>query len=533
MSRCLATIATLAVLTLLRTVAAQTTAPTDFQNLFEAIQARPEYRHSVFGAAIYSLDKHKLLFAANANKLFVSASTTKLVTSGTALHLLGPNFRFHTPVYRTGELTRTGEIKGDLVLVASGDPTLSGRLQPDGSLAFADEDHSYGGPDARLIGDSMAALDVIAAQIVASGVHKVSGHIRVDVSLFPEGDREAGTGVTVSPIIVNDNLLDIVVTPGPRAGAPATLAISPQVPYIHIVNRMTTGAPHSLYASDRTVVTAVDGDLTVTLSGSIAADSHAAVDAYPVPEPSHFAAVLLTQALERRGIHVVHPDFLAISSAASPRRFYTSANKITEYISAPLSEEIKVILKTSQNLHAHSLPLILGATVGHATVKIDAAGFDLEHKFLSEAGLDLSGAAQADGEGGNAFFTPDFMVHYLAYMATQKEFLVFRAALPILGQDGTLFDIQTTSVAAGHVFAKTGTDGANNLLNRDLILTAKGLAGYTTTPSGEHLAFALYVNNIPLSNDPEDATKYPGQALGELAAAIYLLPTAPSTGGGG
>ncbi|MGA6957108.1 MAG: D-alanyl-D-alanine carboxypeptidase, partial [Candidatus Acidiferrales bacterium] len=163
----------------------------------------------------------------------------------------------------------------------------------------------------------------------------------------------------------------------------------------------------------------------------------------------------------------------------------------------------------------------------HKTKDIDQAGFDLERDFLVKAGLDLTGASQGDGAGGaqSAYFTPDFMVHYLAFMSRQKDFAIFENALPILGRDGTLWNIQVNSPAAGHVFAKTGTFDAYDALNRRLMLTGKGLAGYTTTLEGRRLAFAIYVNRVSLPGDDPDAPqKIAGQALGEIAAAIYLTP---------
>jgi D-alanyl-D-alanine carboxypeptidase/D-alanyl-D-alanine-endopeptidase (penicillin-binding protein 4) len=114
------------------------------------------------------------------------------------------------------------------------------------------------------------------------------------------------------------------------------------------------------------------------------------------------------------------------------------------------------------------------------------------------------------------------MVHYLAYMSKQKDFATFFSALPILGRDGTLWNIQPTSPAAGQVHAKTGTFGAYDALNRKLILTGKGLAGYVTTVDGRHLAFALYVNRVSLPADDDAPTKVVCQALGEIAAASYL-----------
>ena len=113
------------------------------------------------------------------------------------------------------------------------------------------------------------------------------------------------------------------------------------------------------------------------------------------------------------------------------------------------------------------------------------------------------------------------MVSYLAYMASRPDFATFRAALPILGRDGTLFDIQPTAPAAGHVVAKTGTYVVDDPLNRRLLVTGKGLAGYMTTADGRHLAFAIYVNNVAVAPDRDAVTSVVGQALGEIAAAAY------------
>lgn len=53
---------------------------------------------------------------------------------------------------------------------------------------------------------------------------------------------------------------------------------------------------------------------------------------------------------------------------------------------------------------------------------------------------------------------------------------------------------------------------------------AEGLAGYVTTADGRRLAFALYVNNVRLGADPEAIRKVAGEALGEMAAAVYDAP---------
>src|ERR1700680_3870458 len=87
----------------------------------QKVMARPEFAHSNFGIEFYDLETGKVLYAVNADKLFVAASTTKLLTEGTVLAKLGGEYRFHTRIYRTGPIEKNGTLKGDLILVASGD----------------------------------------------------------------------------------------------------------------------------------------------------------------------------------------------------------------------------------------------------------------------------------------------------------------------------------------------------------------------------------------------------------------------------
>jgi PBP4 family serine-type D-alanyl-D-alanine carboxypeptidase len=485
---------------------------------------RPEYRHSTFGVAIYDLDRREAVFRLNADKLFVPGSTTKLVTEGTALALLGPEYRFHTTIYRTGPgpIRTDGTLDGDLVLVASGDPNLSGRIRSDGTLAFENQDHSYdGSPDTRAVaGDPLLVVNELADQVVARHIRRVTGHVLLDITLFPEGSRELGTGVVISPIAVNDNLVDVTIGPGPAPGAPVTLTPAPVTSYVRFVNQATTGAPNSKpeirWASDST---APDGSHIVSVTGSVPAGKPPMLFSYAVPQPSRFAEVTLVEALRTRGVRVasssagVSRDFKALSSLYTPDRV------VAEHVSPPLKEEVKVTLKVSQNLHASMTPFILGGVLAHEGTA--RAGFGLEHDFLERAGLDLSGATQGDGAGGQAHFTPDFMVQFLAYMAAQPYFEAYHAALPILGRDGTLWKVLPESPAAGHVRAKTGTYVEVDNLNRALVVNGKGLAGYMTTAGGRRLAFAIYANHVPVSADPDAIARTVGQALGEIAAAAY------------
>jgi len=520
------------------TVLCQSTpASSDASSLEAQVQRiidRPEFTHSTFGIEFYSMDSGKVLYQRNSSKLMVPGSTTKLVTEGTALELFGGDYRFHTFVYRTGPLNKKGVLEGDLVLLGSGDLNLSGRTQADGTLAYENMDHSYGGSDSKGVGgDPLGAIKDLAQQIAAKGIKRVKGRVLVDTSLFPEGTRELGTGVVISPIVVNDNVIDVIASPGPSVGAPVSLEVSPNTTYVQITNKATTGKADSLPTIDYTEdKTNADGTHAVTVSGSIPLSKPFGMMAYRVPEPSRFAAIVLAEALRRNGIDVSSeqkapsPDFKALASNYRPEYV------VAEHVSPPLKEDVKITLKLSQNLHASTTPYLLGALLAHKNKDVDQAGFDLENEFLKKAGLDLTAACQSDCAGGNAFFTADFMVHYLLFMSKQKDFQDFKRGLPIMGRDGTLYKIQVSSPAAGHVFAKTGTYAVGDSLNNNVMVTGKGLAGFMETAKGEHLAFALYANMVSVSkDDPEAMQKVAGEALGEIATAAYSAPVEAHSAG--
>lgn len=479
----------------------------------QGVMNRAEFAHATWGMEFYDIDRKQTIFGLNAQHLLVPGSTTKLLTMGTALEVLGPDHRFHTRVYRTGPI-RNGVLDGDLVLVASGDPDLSGRERPDGTYAFIDHDHSYGG--LPLPTDPLAAMRHLAQQVSASGIRKVTGQVIVDASLFPEGERELGTRVVMSPMVVNDNVIDIVITAGAHAGDPAAVEVTPRTTYLTVQANLTTvdsGAPSRL----RVTEDSSDRDHRVrVLSGTV--PHGAPVNArWTVPSPSRFGEIVFAellrdlgiQAIARLGAREVDQDKL---SAA-----YTDSMRVAEHVSLPLTEEAVVLLKTSQNLHASDFPMILGALP--AARAANKTGFDLAHDWLVREGLDPNGAVQGDGAGGNAYFAPAFMARYLAMVASKPWAEAFRHALPMLGKDGTLAEVQVRSPAAGKVFAKTGTFGSYDPLNRRGLTHGKGLAGYFTSKSGRHVAFAIYVNNVSVASG--DPAAISGEALGEIASLAW------------
>src|SRR5207248_6271180 len=82
-----------------------------------AVIDAPRYKQAHWGLLVVDAKTGKVVYERNADRLFAPASTTKLFTCATALGVLGPDFKFKTPVYRRGPVEE-GRLRGDLVLVA-------------------------------------------------------------------------------------------------------------------------------------------------------------------------------------------------------------------------------------------------------------------------------------------------------------------------------------------------------------------------------------------------------------------------------
>src|SRR5438132_8143617 len=160
----------------------------------------------------------------------------------------------------------------------------------------------------------------LAQQVADKQVRKIRGHVIVDISLFREGARELGTGVVMSPIVVNDNIIDVAVGPGGVEGAPVVFKESPATSYVTFVNRATTGKPDSdpeirVFGNQPNP----DGTQNVTIAGNFPAGKPAILFKYVIPSPSRFAETVLVEVLREKGITVEmsgeRRDFAALAAS--------------------------------------------------------------------------------------------------------------------------------------------------------------------------------------------------------------------------
>ena len=147
------------------------------------IFSKPAYQGSTWGLRVVDAATGKVLLDEKPSTRFYIGSVRKVFSVGLLLDKVGAEHRYNTPIYATGAVDEAGVLKGNLVLVASGDLTMGGRRNADGSLAITDFDHN----EANSLGnavlskpDPLAGYRDLARQVAASGVTRVQGEVVID-----------------------------------------------------------------------------------------------------------------------------------------------------------------------------------------------------------------------------------------------------------------------------------------------------------------------------------------------------------------
>lgn len=442
-----------------------------------------------WGVEIKSLESGRILYQRNAGKMFVPASNMKLVTSTAALETLGPGWRYRTAVAAGGPVSG-GVLRGDLVVVGSGDPTIAADFQN---------------------GDPLAVFRAWADSLRAHGVTRITGRVVGDDDVFddlPYGrgwawdDMDAYYSAEIGGLEYNLGVVGVSVAPGASPGSAGQVTLIPATRYTPVENRTRTlaGAP----------VVEVEGTRPeqgtgIVVAGDVPRDTTAVRTDVAVRNNTAYFVTVLRETLLAAGIRVdgaaVDQDDLTVANRSARR------DTLFVHSSAPLAEILPGFLKPSQNQVGELLLKTMGrAFRGQGTAAAGIAVVDSLHRTW---GLPRRKLAQADGSGLSRYnlVAPELLVALLEHMVGSANYQTFYAALPIAGVDGTLAGRMKGTPLQGNVHAKTGT-----------VSNVRSLSGYLTTAAGERMVFSMIVNHHTVSS--RDADRLAEAAL----LRLYNLP---------
>ncbi|RZM06322.1 MAG: D-alanyl-D-alanine carboxypeptidase/D-alanyl-D-alanine-endopeptidase, partial [Pedobacter sp.] len=201
------------------------------ERAFQELAADPQTKHALLSLCVLDAGTGKMLFGKNESIGVATASTLKTITSATAFSILGKDFLYQTTLGYSGTLDVNGVLKGDLIIVGGGDPTLGSWRYPNMKEGVI--------------------LSQWVEAIKNAGIKKVEGRIVGDDSIWdtqstPDGwiwqDLGNYFGAGASGLSWRENQFDIHLRANASDNSVNVLKTVPLMPYLNIVNELSAGA---------------------------------------------------------------------------------------------------------------------------------------------------------------------------------------------------------------------------------------------------------------------------------------------------
>lgn len=421
----------------------------------------------------YNLDNGQVIADHNAQKSMVPASIQKLFTTAMALDKLGKDFTFQTKINTDGTLA-DGAIKGNLYIMASGDPTMQSRyheMQP-------------------------STLDRIKTALAP--YQTLDGSLIIDLSKYNQHITPRGWiwedignyfGATPTALMWKDNLLEVNLRSG-QAGTRAMLAQQPDEDLEIEIQVMSSNEP-----GDNAWFFGAPMSKTIYAKGTIPAHQQKFTVKAAHPRPVEQFAQDVSKAAGYTSAKVQY-DYNYIPHSAH--------QTIATLISPSLETIVKITNKRSINHYAEALVIELDSAKRYKSIEGGVAAMERQLKAQK---VNLKGARLMDGSGLSPTnrITCQSMIDVLSLMYRSKNKDAFMISLPVAGESGTLSNSFNIAPLAGNLKAKTGT-----------MTGVKNYAGYLKNKNGETVAFCLMLNDYDENRKAEV-----NRRVEELLSALY------------
>ena len=369
------------------------------------------------------------------------ASVVKIITALYALDSLGAGYRFKTRLIATGPVTN-GRLKGDLLLVGGGDPTLNT--------------------------DDLAEM---AAALKQAGVREVTGTFRVDTSALPyvksidsSQPDHVGYSPSVSGLNLNFNRVhfewkrradgyDVAMDARTNKYRPAV-----RVAKMQVVNR------------DLPVYTYKDANGVDNWTVARRALGEDGSRWLPVRKPHLYAAEVFQTMAHSHGIKL---------SRAVVTRGAARGTVLVEHKSADLQNLLRGLLKYSNNMTAEAIGMKASISRDISVGSLNTSAKKMTRWGSSHMEGRKSKFVDHSGLGVGSRLTAGDMVSCLIKAGPNGPLAHLLKPIALRDAQGRVIKEHPIKV-----HAKTGT------LN-----FVSDLAGYVTTPDGTRLAFAIFTAN--------------------------------------
>ncbi len=410
---------------------------------------------------VQNLQTGEVIDSYRAEHVVPPASVMKLLTTGAALEILGPGFRFPTILEYTGTI-ENGVLHGDLYIHGSCDPSLGWK----GKTAF---------------------LSQWVKAVQKAGIRKIDGAVIADMTMLDGEAQNPGwlcedAGNYYAPGIFGlnyyGNTMNIVLKSGEVGSTATVVGTEPKIEDVYFINRIRCDK----ISYDGAFVSGIPYSRERYLTGSVPSNLGTFGVKGDIPNPGLLLARHFTARLREAGVEVKRDaTYLPDYNPLIPGR-----TEIYTHYSEPLTEILKETNRNSNNLYAEALFRYLGTRYTLPGTIHNSQ--DLLRDYWRRRGVNIQNAIIKDGCGlaPQDAVSAKALVQLLTVMAHSPNKEAWLASLPTSGQTGTLKSLCPQTRLDGKIHAKSGT-----------IAGTKNFAGYIDLPNGEQWVFAILINSAP------------------------------------
>jgi D-alanyl-D-alanine carboxypeptidase/D-alanyl-D-alanine-endopeptidase (penicillin-binding protein 4) len=420
---------------------------------------RSEFAKSRWGIHLETAGQN--IYSRDAEYYFTPGSTVKLLTTAAALTKFGPEQTIKTSIYTDNQ--------GKFYLVGRGDPGLTEKELTD----LANQLKQQGITEIN--------------QLIADNTYFTGPSINPN---WEWEDIQAGYGAAINSLMLNQNALDLLLTPQ-NVNQPLQVTwVNPQQGAgWQIVNKTLTVAPNQseFVHIGRSITQPI-----VYVSGNLQAGAPPEPAYVAVLEPEKNFLERFTAILLNAGIAVKNSQILSTNQSNITPVNYSNLSEIAVVNSQPLTELIKETNQRSNNVYAGVLLHWLGKTTStNPNSNTVTDGLRAIANILSSLQVSPNHYVIKDGSGlsRHNMISPLALVETLRAMQKSPHAEIYKNSLPIAGMSGTLKNRLNNTAAQGIVWAKTGN-----------LTGVSSLAGYIEHPNYQDpLIFSIMVNQSNLS----------------------------------
>jgi len=438
----------------------------NIENIFKNYSESSQLNSALWGIYISYTDGTKI-FSNNANKNLVPASILKIFTAVASLDILGPEYKFKTELYYSGEVKK-GFLYGDLILKGGGDMTLGSENFNSSPVPFIEWENS----------------------LKKAGIKGIKGNIIVDDYLLNEIQpgswdwEDIGNyyAAPFSALSFNDNLYKIFFRTGNKEGDRTEfLRFEPEID-LKIENNVITGPENS---GDNAYIYSLPWSSKIIVKGYLPAKKSEFFIKGSIGDGAIYCGEQFKKALKKNNFD--------ISGKVVREKIenYKSLKLLYIQYSPPVKEILKVVNKKSFNFYAEMLLRLLPYKENN-TAGFEKGLIELK-KILKKANINTDDIYLADASGLsrlNCVKTSDF-IKILNFAASQNYFEYFYNSLAYPADPDS----------KGHI-RKLGIDRnfSNDLrIKSGSLKNIRAYCGYLKTKKGKIISFASILNNYSIN----------------------------------